>query len=165
VSHTKRYRPKPANRTVRASRSRYLHLSNVMDTNEHASLHPDRGGLKECGVGLVTGIRSLKTPGPGAVAHMSLHHQQQFQRAARQKRRTLKPPRFSYRGTVCPSMLATEAAKPARNRLYRVGGVASMSRRRFGQHPFFRNMTFPCKPAEVLPLRLGKALGRIGSRQ
>ncbi len=24
-------------------------------------------------IGLVTGFRSLKTPGPGAVAHMSLH--------------------------------------------------------------------------------------------
>ena len=48
-------------------------LSNVMDTNEHASSRAERGVRQGCGVGLVTGCRSLEVPGPGAVAHMSLH--------------------------------------------------------------------------------------------
>jgi hypothetical protein len=43
---------------------------------------------------LITGIRSLKIPGPGAVAHMSLHLNQQCQRANRQKQRTTSDPRF-----------------------------------------------------------------------
>src|SRR5690606_18246685 len=34
----------------------------------------------QCSVGLNTGYRSLKIPGPGAVAHMSLHQKQQCQR-------------------------------------------------------------------------------------
>ena len=36
--------------------------------------HESRGGPQGCGSACLTGIRSLKTPGPGAVAHMSLHH-------------------------------------------------------------------------------------------
>ena len=49
-------------------------LSNVMDTNEHASSQPDCGAWKDVAIGLnLTGIRSLEVPGPGAVAHMSLH--------------------------------------------------------------------------------------------
>ena len=52
----------PANRKHRTSGSRYLHLSNVMDTKDNVSsrLRFNR-------------YRSLETPGPGAVAHMSLH--------------------------------------------------------------------------------------------
>jgi len=44
-----------------------------MDTNEHASSQAERGVRPGCGVGLNTGYRSLEVPGPGAVAHMSLH--------------------------------------------------------------------------------------------
>jgi len=44
-----------------------------MDTNEHASPSARVVRAKDVAIGLVTGIRSLKTPGPGAVAHMSLH--------------------------------------------------------------------------------------------
>jgi hypothetical protein len=39
----------------------------------HVSSHGKRGARQGCGIDLVTGIRSLKLPGPGAVAHMSLH--------------------------------------------------------------------------------------------
>lgn len=35
-------------------------------------------------IGLVTGIRSLKTPGPGAVAHMSLHQKPTMSKSRRQ---------------------------------------------------------------------------------
>ena len=53
-------------------RSRYLHLSNVMDTKDMYHPH-DRGRPQKRGIDLVTGTQSLKLSGPGAVAHMSLH--------------------------------------------------------------------------------------------
>jgi hypothetical protein len=46
----------------------------------------------------VTGFRSLELPGPGAVAHMSLHQNQQCQRAVQQKRRTTIVPRSDIPG-------------------------------------------------------------------
>jgi hypothetical protein len=56
---------------------------------------------------LITGIRSLKIPGPGAVAHMSLHLNQQCQRATDKSSGQPVIP-VLIRGTRCPSMLATE---------------------------------------------------------
>jgi hypothetical protein len=55
---------------------------------------------------LITGIRSLKIPGPGAVAHMSLHLNQQCQRATDKSSGQPVTP-VLIRGTRCPSMLAT----------------------------------------------------------
>ena len=64
---------KPAKLTSKSFKEPIPALSNVMDTNEHASSRAERGVRQGCGVGLVTGCRSLEVPGPGAVAHMSLH--------------------------------------------------------------------------------------------
>ena len=83
---------------------------------------------------LVTGIRSLKIPGPGAVAHMSLHLNQQCQRAIQQKRRTTDAPRL-LPGTRCPSKIG-DRWKGRRNRLLPFGGLAYMEGSRFGQHHF-----------------------------
>ena len=59
-----------------------------------------------------TGIRSLKTPGPGAVAHMSLHLNRQCQRATQRKRRTTNVPRLDTGGllSVCVGDRWVEAA-------------------------------------------------------
>jgi hypothetical protein len=55
-----------------------------MDTNEHASSQRERGVRTGCGNRLeLTGIRSLKTPGPGAVAHMSLHQKPTMSKSRR----------------------------------------------------------------------------------
>ena len=70
-------------------------LSNVMDTNGHASPKRERGAARRMWRRLqVTGYRSLELPGPGAVAHMSLHQKLQCQRAIQQKKRTRKAPRL-----------------------------------------------------------------------
>jgi hypothetical protein len=72
-------------------------LSNVMDTKDmlwHRHI--------------VTGIRNPKIPGPGAVAHMSLHLNQQCQRATRQKQADNDATPLFGRGTCCPFMLATD---------------------------------------------------------
>ena len=67
----------------------------------HASPIRRRGARAGCGNRLVlTGIRSLKTPGPGAVAHMSLHLNQRCQRAVQQKRRTTIAPRLVVGGRL-----------------------------------------------------------------
>ena len=62
----------------------------------------------------VTGFRSLELPGPGAVAHMSLHQNQQCQRAVQRNWRTTSVPRFLYRGTSCPSLLTTDTKQPGK---------------------------------------------------
>jgi len=71
-------------------------LSNVMDTKDNVV--PT----------WLTGIRSLKTPGPGAVAHMSLHLKPTMSKnPPDNNRRTTNTPRSSGRRSCCPSMLAT----------------------------------------------------------
>ena len=91
-------------------------LSNVMDTNEHASSQRRRGARAGCGDRLeLTGFRSLKIPGPGAVAHMSLHQNRQCQRAVNTIRRTTIEPPILYRGTGCPSVLATNISPPVKS--------------------------------------------------
>ena len=76
----------------------------------------------------------LKAAGPRAAAHMSLHTSSQCQRAARHKNRTRSDPRLLDRGTLCPSMLATERFALPRRR--RCGEGASSGRFDSGQHPF-----------------------------
>jgi hypothetical protein len=71
-------------------------LSNVMDTKD----------MQDNGL-ILTGCRGLEFLGPGAVAHMSLHLNQQCQRTTDRIRRTTIPPRFYGPGDWCPSLLAT----------------------------------------------------------
>ena len=61
---------------------------------------------KGCGNRLkLTGIRSLEVPGPGAVAHMSLHQKLTMSKSQPDnKRRTAMEPRFFHRGTGYPSV-------------------------------------------------------------
>jgi hypothetical protein len=60
------------------------------------------------GIGLQTGIRNPKIPGPGAVAHMSLHLKPTMSKSRRRKQPdNLASPGFD-RGTCCPSMVATD---------------------------------------------------------
>ena len=80
-------------------------LSNVMDTNEHASSQPDCGAWKDVAIGLrLTGDRALEVRGPGAVAHMSLHQKLTMSKS----RQTLKADSHCFpdlhRGTGYPFM-------------------------------------------------------------
>jgi hypothetical protein len=71
-------------------------LSNVMDTNEHASPVRKRGARAGCGVGLyrpVTGALSSPDRAPSPTCPFIKN--QQCQRAIQQTRRTTMAPRFS----------------------------------------------------------------------
>ena len=73
----------PPSQLARVSRSRYL-LSNVMDTNEHASSHITCGGDKDVAIGLkISGYCDLEARRPGAVAHMSLHQKPTMSKSRR----------------------------------------------------------------------------------
>ena len=66
-------------------------LSNVMDTNGHASPHIACGGDKDVAIGFnISGYRGLEFLGPGAVAHMSLHQKLTMSKSPNIKRRTAK---------------------------------------------------------------------------
>ena len=78
---------------------------------------------KDVAIGLVTGIRSLKTPGPGAVAHMSLHQKPTMSKSrSTMLRGTAFVPPIYTGGTGCLSMLATVAVGGG-SRQRRVGEV------------------------------------------
>ena len=100
----------------------------------------------------LTGTRSPKNPGPGAVAHMSLHLNQQCQRTADRLSRTTIVPRSLLRGTCCPSMSATGSLGPFRRfeAAFPSGEAASKVASRFGQaindalQAAFRGHGFSC---------------------
>lgn len=52
----------------------------------------------------LTGFRSPKTRGPGAVAHMSLHLKPTMSKNRRQKQPDIKPSPSSHPGDQCPSL-------------------------------------------------------------
>ena len=84
----------------------------------------------------LTGFRSLEVPGPGAVAHMSLHQKPTMSK----NHSTLKggqqwDPDF-HRGTGYPSMLATVASRAGGSRQRRVGGAHIWGVRDSGQRVF-----------------------------
>ena len=73
----------------------------------------ERGARVRCGNRLkLTGIRSLKTPGPGAVAHMSLHQKPTMSKSHRHKEADNNGSPIYTGGPVVRSMLATEAMEP-----------------------------------------------------
>jgi hypothetical protein len=96
--------------------------SNVMDTNEHASSHQERGVPEGCGNRhKLTGIRSLKTPGPGAVAHMSLHQKPTMSKSHSTKEADNECSPIYGRGTCCPFYVGDRATgtgeKPRQRRV------------------------------------------------
>jgi hypothetical protein len=84
---------------------------------------------------IITGIRNPKIPGPGAVAHMSLHLNQQYQRTTDKNRRTTSPPRFLLRGTAV-RLCWRPSRKPFVRNGVPVGGAAYMEGVGFGQTLF-----------------------------
>ena len=83
-----------------------------------------------------TGYRSLELPGPGAVAHMSLHQKPTMSKSHQHHRRTVMAPRFVTGGPTVRSVLATEANRASRNRQGRVGEGPYMEALDSGQPPF-----------------------------
>jgi hypothetical protein len=73
----------------------------------------ERGARVRCGNRLkLTGIRSLKIPGPGAVAHMSLHQKPTMSKSHRTKEADNNGSPIYTGGPVVRLMLATEAMEP-----------------------------------------------------
>ena len=134
-----------------------------MDTNEHASSQTACGGDKDVAIGLnLTGIRSLKTPGPGAVAHMSLHQKLTMSKS----HQTLKggqqwSPDF-YRGTGYPFHVGDQLSGAVKNRQRRVGERPYMCGLESGQRLFallfqesWRTADFRGFPADLVGERWG----------
>ena len=108
-----------------------------------------------CSSAYKTGTRSLELPGPGAVAHMSLHLNQQCQRTADRISRTTIVPRSLLRGTRCPSMSATSALGPFRKfeAAFPSGEAASKVASRFGQTFFCRFVALCPEAAKICGFR------------
>ena len=126
----------PARPTSKSFKEPIPALSNVMDTNEHASPCGKRGVFHGCGVGFrlpVTATLSFADGAPSPTCPFIKN--QRFQRAAKNKRRTVSDPRPDDRGTACPTMLATAGGAFPVGRL-RCGERAYMGGSGFGQAPF-----------------------------
>ena len=96
-----------------------------------------RGARVRCGDRLeLTGIRSLKTPGPGAVAHMSLHQKPTMSKSRPTKVADSGCSPIMAGGQTVRTMLATVAIGASRNRQRRVGEGPYMEASDSGQPPF-----------------------------
>ena len=71
---------------------------------------------------MLTGIRSLKTPGPGAVAHMSLHQKtNDVKEPSNERKRTVNRSPIYTGGPAVRSVLATDTNRARKIRQRRVG--------------------------------------------
>ena len=97
----------------------------------------ERGARVRCGNRLkLTGIRSLKIPGPGAVAHMSLHQKPTMSKSHRHKEADNNGSPIYTGGPVVRFYVGDRSDGTSRNRQYRVGEGPYMDRCESGQQPF-----------------------------
>ncbi|WP_235425478.1 hypothetical protein, partial [Croceibacterium mercuriale] len=108
--------------------------SNVMDTNEHAQDPDARGEHQNPATTWLLPTGALKPPAAGAVAHMSLHQNQQCQRTTKYLAANNHPTRSS------PSVrlsvqVGDQLFGAGQNRQRPVGETAYMGQVRTGQRP------------------------------
>jgi hypothetical protein len=84
----------------------------------------------------LTGYRSLEVPGPGAVAHMSLHQKPTMSKSHPTNEADNNGSPIYTGGPVVRSVLATEANRDSRNRQRRVGEGPYMDGLDSGQRLF-----------------------------
>ena len=112
-------------------------LSNVMDTNEHASSRPDCGAWKDVAIGFeLTGDRGLEVLGPGAVAHMSLHQKLTMSKSHSTKQADSKGAPIFTGGPAIRQCWRPLRSEPVRNRQRRVGERPYMGGFESGQRLF-----------------------------
>ena len=95
-----------------------------------------------------TGYRSLELPGPGAVAHMSLHLTSTMSKSRPTKEADNNCSPIFTGGPVVRSVLATDAMEPE-NRQLRVGERPYMGGVGFGQRLFAILLRRPGNPQEI----------------
>ena len=95
-----------------------------MDTNEHA-YHPGRRGARDrmWHWHKLTGYRSLEVPGPGAVAHMSLHQKPTMSKSRQTVIADSEQFPDLHQRTGYPFVLATSRCGDSESRQRRVGGA------------------------------------------
>jgi hypothetical protein len=113
-------------------------LSNVMDTNEHASSMACVVHTKDVAIGFnLSGYRGLELRGPGAVAHMSLHQKTTMSKSHPTKEADEKgTPIKCTGGRSVRSELATDTNGAGKPRQRRFGEGAYMGDLESGQQPF-----------------------------
>jgi hypothetical protein len=99
-------------------------LSNVMDTNEHASSMACVVHTKDVAIGFnISGYRGLELRGPGAVAHMSLHQKSTMSKSHPTKQADKKCSPTEWTG----GHLSVLSWRPMRTSQEKPGGAASVS--------------------------------------